>query len=210
MNRMIKILLGFFLTLGLVSELAARNTGSVVEININEEDLEVDYASITNWSRNSQTYFGAGFFNAYDEDGIQNTLYNVTMTQVGYTDLKGVAFGIGVRGVFGLLNGELDIDQDGKESEKEIAALGMRVKLLYTFPLRVKTMLVGTYNYAPKSLSFSEDLERYSEYRVELNIEPIDGGWVYAGMRGIDFKFEHLDDTYTLNKTAYAGIKIFF
>jgi len=208
MNRTIKGLLGLFLILGLTGEAAAREAGSVVEININEEDLEVDYASVTNWSRNSQTYFGAGFFNAYDEDGVQNTLYNVTLTQVGYTDIKGVAFGIGVRGVFGLINEEVNIDGDGKE--KEIAALGMRLKLLYTFPLRVKTMLVGTYNYAPKSLSFSEDLERYSEYRVELNVEPIDGGWVYCGLRGIDFKFEHLDDAYTLNKTAYAGIKIFF
>ena len=208
MNRTIKGLLGLFLILGLTGEVAAREAGSVVEININEEDLEVDYASVTNWSRNSQTYFGAGFFNAYDEDGVQNTLYNVTLTQVGYTDIKGVAFGIGVRGVFGLINEEVNIDGDGKE--KEIAALGMRLKLLYTFPLRVKTMLVGTYNYAPKSLSFSEDLERYSEYRVELNVEPIDGGWVYCGLRGIDFKFEHLDDAYTLNKTAYAGIKIFF
>lgn len=208
MNRTIRTLLGFFLILGLAGDLAARNAGSVVEININEEDLEVDYASVTNWSRNSQTYFGAGFLNAYDDDGIQNTLYNVTLTQVGYTDIKGVAFGIGVRGVFGLLNEEVNID--GNEKEKEVAALGMRLKLLYTFPLRVKTMLVGTYNYAPKSLSFSEDLERYSEYRVELNIEPIDGGWIYGGLRGIDFKFEHLDDTYTLNKTAYAGIKIFF
>ncbi len=208
MNRTIKILLGFFLILGLVSELAARNTGSVVEININEEDLEVDYASVTNWSRNSQTYFGAGFFNAYDDNGIKNTLYNVTLTQVGYTDIKGVAFGIGVRSVFGILNEELNIDGDGKE--KEVAALGMRLKLLYTFPLRVKTMLVGTYNYAPKSLSFSKDLERYSEYRLELNVEPIDGGWVYAGLRGIDFKFETHDEAYTLNKTAYAGIKIFF
>jgi hypothetical protein len=210
MNRTIRTVLVFFLTLGLVSELAARNTGSVVEININEEDLEVDYASVTNWSRNSQTYFGAGFFNAYDSDGIRNTLYNVTLTQVGYTDLKGVAFGIGVRSVFGLLNKELNIDGNEKEKEKEIAALGMRIKLLYTFPLRVKTMLVGTYNFAPKSLSFSPDLERYSEYRVELNIEPIDGGWVYGGVRGIDFKFENRDETYTLNKTAYAGIKIFF
>ena len=208
MNRTIKGLLGLFLTFGLLGEAAARDAGSVVEININEEDLEVDYASVTNWSRNSQTFFGAGFLNAYDEDGIQNTLYNVTLTQVGYTDIKGIAFGIGVRGVFGLINEEVNIDGDGKE--KEVAALGMRVKLLYTFPLRVKTMLAGTYNYAPKSLSFSPDLERYSEYRVELNVEPIDGGWIYCGLRGIDFKFEHLDDAYTLNQTAYAGIKIFF
>jgi len=203
-----KILLGFFLLFGIFSELSAREAGSVAEININEEDLEVDYAAVKNWSRNSQTFFGAGFLNAYDDDGIKNTLYNVTLTQVGYTDIKGVAFGIGVRSVFGLLNEELNIDGDGKE--KEVLALGMRVKLLYTFPLRVKTILSGTYNYAPKSLSFSPDLERYSEYRVELNIEPIDGGWVYAGMRGIDFKFETHDDAYTLNKTAYAGIKIYF
>jgi hypothetical protein len=208
MKKITQALVSLFLLLAFTAQLHAKNGGNVMEININDEDLEIDFASITEWSRNSQTYFGAGAFNAYDADGVKNTLYNVTLTQVGYTDIKGVSFGIGLRGVLGLLNKDLNIG--GNNKEKEVAALGMRLKLLYTFPVRVKTVLAGTYNYAPKSLVFSEDLENYSEYRIELSAEPIDGGWVFAGFRKIDFTFENLDESYTLNQTTYAGIKIYF
>jgi len=198
----------------LLTGLSANNTGSILEVNINNDDLEVDYSSVQSWSRNSQTFYGFGALNAYDNDGIQNTLYNVTLTQVGYTDIKGVGFGIGLRGVFTLLNKDVDpyMDQhpDGKGSEKEVGALGLRMKLTYTFPVRVKTILAGTYNYAPRSLSFTQDLESFTESRVELSAEPIDGGWVYLGYRAIDFSFEDGGGTYALNHKAYGGIKIYF
>lgn len=191
-----------------ISGLAANDTGNILEVNINKDDLEVDMASVKSWSRNSQTFYGFGALSCYDKDDIHNTLYNVTLTQVGYTDIKGVGFGIGLRGVFGLLNSA--VNPYGEDKEKEVGALGLRMKLTYTFPVRVKTILGGTYNYAPKSLAFTQDLESYAESRVELSAEPIDGGWVYLGYRSIAFAFENVSETYELNTKAYGGIKIFF
>jgi len=187
--------------LGLFVQLNAQ-TGNVLDVNINNEDLEVEVASMKTWSRNSFTHYGVAAIKTYDDFDKEMIMYSVTMTQIGYTDLKGVAFGVGLKGVHS------NFDLSG--STQSVSALGVRMKVLYTFPLKIKTIIAGTYNYAPKSLSFSKDLERYTEYRLTLNAEPIDGAWVYAGIRGIEFQFENIDETYTFNKTAFAGIEIYF
>ena len=41
--------------LGLVSQLSARGD-NLIDVNINNEDLELEYTSINEWSRNSQTF----------------------------------------------------------------------------------------------------------------------------------------------------------
>jgi len=189
------------------------NHGNVLEININNDDLEVELAKMKAWSRNSQTFFGAGFLKSYDEDDVENLLYYATLTQVGYTDIRGFSFGIGFRGIYSELDEKANPIKDEK---KNTSALAARAKLLYTLPLRVKTIISATYNYAPKSLCFSNDLTAYREYRLEINAEPIDGGWLYAGLRDIEFEFDDdkvpatRDNTYTLNHAGYVGFKLYF
>lgn len=192
--------------LGLVTQLSARGN-NLIDVNINNEDLEMEYTSINEWSRNSQTYFSAGVLNAYDADDIHHVLYTVTMTQVGLTDLRGVGFGIGFRGVFTVLDEA--VDPYGQNDAREVGALGVRAKVMYTFPIRVKTILSGTVNYGPRSLSVNREMEQYREYRIDVNAEPIDGGWVYAGFRTIEFKFDN-GEVYDLNSKLYVGMKIYF
>jgi hypothetical protein len=205
----------FLLIIGLAVNGFARKGNSVVELNINNDDLELHFATLKKWSRNSQTYFGIGVLSGYDDydydgdDKHEHKLYDATLTQIGYTDIKGISFGVGFKAVYANLD-DLPTDKD-----LDVSAVGLRLKLLYTLPLRVKTIVAGTYNFAPKSLCFSSDLSRYNEYRLEINAEPIDGAWVYAGFREIEFTFEDLavvdgEDTYTFNKAGYFGVKIYY
>ncbi len=206
MNRLIKRTFFLLLILGMTAQLQARGN-NLIDVNINNEDLEVEYTNINAWSRNSQTLFSAGMLNAYDKDDIRHMLYTVTLMQEGLTDLRGVSFGIGFRGVFSMLDEK--VDPYGKNDSHEVGALGVRAKFMYTFPLRVKTILGLTANYGPRSLSINTEMEQYREYRLELSAEPIDGGWIYAGYRGIEFKFDN-DEVYEMNQKLYVGMKIYF
>ena len=104
-----KRIFAFIMLFVLSLSLEARNNGNVLEININSDDLEIELAKMKAWSRNSQTFLGVGFLKAYDDDDIENTMYYATLTQVGYTDLRGFSFGIGFRGIYGQLDKKVNL-----------------------------------------------------------------------------------------------------
>lgn len=192
---------GVFLFLFTFSHLFSQET-NILDVNINNEDLEVEAASLKSWSKNSYTHYSIGALKTYDEQDKGMTAYHASMTQIGYTDLKGISFGVGLKAIQAnfIINDE----------DYSATALGVRLKGVYTFPLKVKTVLTGTYNYAPRSLSFSKDLESYTEYRATIKAEPIDGAWVYLGFRNIEFNFQSVDEKYKFNESAFFGMEIFF
>ena len=57
-----------------------RSGVNILEININNDDLEMEYARVKAFSRNSQTFIGAGFLKSYDDDDIENIIYYATLT----------------------------------------------------------------------------------------------------------------------------------
>ena len=65
-------------------------------------------------------------------------------------------------------------------------------------------------SYAPNVLSFSEEVEKYFAYSLELNIEPINGVKIYTGYRDTDLKYKNKNNKEKLFEEIYGGIKMTF
>ena len=185
-----------FLTLFLLAGLLRADQGLILDMNLNDEDLEAEVSKQHNWSRNSRTFFGGGFLNGTDEYGKQHTMVHAAATHMGLTEIRGFMVGLGAKAIHATLENE------------DVSAFALRGKLFYTLPVKINTILAFTYNYAPKPLSFSE-LTRYSEARLELNFEIIEGGMVYGGWRTIDMELNGNRD-YNFNDAMYLGVKLMF
>ena len=182
------------ISLLLAGSLCARET--ILDMNLNDEDLEAGISQVHNWSKNSKTFFGGGFLNGTDEYGKQHTMIHAEATHMGLTEVRGFMVGLGAKAIHATLD------------DSDAGAFALRGKLFYTLPVKVNTILSASYNYAPKPLSFA-DLTRYSEARLEVNVEVIESGMVYGGWRTIDMEFDGGTD-YNFNDALYLGIKVMF
>ncbi len=198
LNRWVLVLV----TLLSIQHLEA-NKGQVVELNLNDDDLELNIARVKSWSRNSQTYFGAGFLSSYHKESEKKlSMADLTMTHVGITEIPGIGFGLGFKYIYS--------DLDAIIKKREANALAIRLKMMYTLPIVVRSVVGLTVNYAPSSLVFSDNLDRFREYRLELNFEPIEGGWIYFGYRHVGFDFDDRKDEVELSDSTYIGMKLYF
>jgi hypothetical protein len=168
-------------------------------VNINDNDVELNYYSESEYSEYSKIKKGYGGLKAVDEFGDSNTYVHASFSNTGLTDLSGIIFGIGF---------DVSASYIGK-SEKVYTAIGLMVKAGYIFPLSTLTTLIGSISYAPQTLCISEDLENFSDFRIDLEVEVIDGGAVFVGYRDISYNLVNAPD-YTFNQAPYAGFKLQF
>jgi len=175
----------------------------MIDINVNSDDLEVQFNGTKKWSRDSKTIFRGGFLKSYDDRRDESdVIANGGVVHYGYTDVKGLEFGIGLNGVTGTI-------ENGRK-DRDVLALGLRMQLSYVLPFKLKTVVSGIVNYAPRALCFADKMEKYQDYRLELAAEVINGGWLYAGIRDVAFGYEDLKDDYTFNDNAYVGFRFHF
>jgi len=98
---------------------------------------------------------------------------------------------------------------NNNQTNRDATGGAVQIRVAYTLPLIIKTTFSGQGGYAPKSLSFG-DLEQYTELRLQVDAEVIDGGLFYLGYRMIDMEFENNGGSYEFNNAPYLGIKFVF
>lgn len=177
--------------------LLAKN--NMVSLNINSSDIEIGYEKSKQISKSSRLYFGGEYLDAEDEFDKSQTQFSGHIKVIGNTPLRGLAAGIGFRGVIA--------DIDSKSSYTPIA-IPVQAGVIYTLPLALKSHVSGFYSYAPSSLCLS-DSEEFKELRIEAAIEPIEGGMVAVGYRKINYELEKGAE-YELNKSVYVGFRLYF
>ena len=170
-----------------------------VAVNINNDDVEVNYYGESDYSEYSKVKTGFGGLKAVDEFDNSNTYIHASFSNTGLTDLSGIIFGVG----FDISTAYIT------DLKKLYPAVGLMVKGGYILPLSTLTTITGTATYAPKALCLAGDMESFSDFRAEAEVEVIDGGSVYIGYRDIAYSLVDADD-YSFSQTAYAGFKVRF
>lgn len=187
-------------------------------INVNEDDFEIEG---TLDSRNlqalqtSSTIFLADFNFINVEDGEETG--KLIGVGIGATNqLEGAE---GVELTFGVKAIIANVDDDSisvLDDNKWFAALPLMAMVRYSFPplmfnippVSMETKLL----YAPKALSFG-DSNKYSEFRVNADIEMIENIKIYAGYRNIITGFDIGDKdnkNYLFSNGFYGGLKFIY
>jgi hypothetical protein len=107
----------------------------------------------------------------------------------------------------------IDDDDDSEIEDKWFAAVPLMGMIRYTFPplmfnippISLETKIL----YAPKALSFG-DSEKYSEFRVNADIEMIENVKIYTGYRNIITGFDVGDrdnEDYLFSNGFYGGLR---
>jgi hypothetical protein len=188
---------------------------SGVGINVNEDDFEIEG---TLDSRNlqalqtSSTIFLADFNFMNVEDGEETG--KLLGVGVGATNqlegVEGIELTFGAKAI--LANIE-DNNNPKLDDGKWFAAVPLMGMVRYTFPplmFNIPPVSFETkFLYAPKALSFG-DSEKYSEFRVNIDIEMIENIKLYAGYRNIITGFgvgDKDNEDYIFSNGFYGGLK---
>jgi len=183
-----KLLLATFLITG---TLQAENS---IGIDINSDDVEalasVNLNTLTDYANGTTYILDANYLHANGHDllGIgfsgQNTLQGV----------EGLTLAFGLKGVIA----------------NDFLAFPLMAKGVYTLPLidSIPTTSVSvSAAYAPSVLAF-RDGDRYSDFRLEADMEVISNVHVFSGYRNI--KTNYKDADHTFNNSFYGGLKLSF
>jgi len=210
------VLKKFLITSLCTSSLLLAQSGA--GINVNEDDFEIEG---TLDSRNlqalqtSSTIFLADFNFINVEDGEETG--KLIGVGIGATNqLEGAE---GVELTFGVKAIIANVDDDSisvLDDNKWFAALPLMAMVRYSFPplmfnippVSMETKLL----YAPKALSFG-DSNKYSEFRVNADIEMIENIKIYAGYRNIITGFDIGDKdnkNYLFSNGFYGGLKFIY
>ena len=184
-------------------------------INVNEDDFEIEG---TLDSRNlqalqtSSTIFLADFNFMNVEDKHDNG--KLVGAGIGATNklegVQGIELTFGAKAILANIEDDNDpVLDDGKW----FAAVPLMAMIHYTFPplmFNIPTVSIETKAlYAPGALSFG-DSEKYSEFRVNADIEMIENVKLYAGYRNIITGFSVGDkdnEDYIFSNGFYGGLK---
>jgi len=165
-----------------------------LSLNINDEDLELqtelNFNALTDYSSGTTYILGANYLHTNRDD-------LATISFSGENSLQGI---YGLTLAFGLKTVITD----------DFLALPLFAKAVYDLPLIDSiptTSLVTSLAYAPSVLSFS-DAEKYTEFRIEADIEVISNIHIFTGYRTIDTDYETYDKSF--NDSFYGGLKISF
>ena len=180
--------------------LALFSQENLVSLNLNSTDLEAGFERNQPAGGTSRLYYGVEALNAEDEFEDTNVMISGHISVLGLTPVPGLAATIGFKGLVA------PIKVGGKDYT--LSALPVKVGVLYTLPLVIRSHISAHLAYAPKSLALS-DCERYTETRFEAIMEPMEGGMLVLGWRKLEFKPDS-GGTYEFNKSAYVGIRMMF
>jgi hypothetical protein len=182
-------------------------------ININDKDLEIagrlDVGQF-NYSVQPDTVFlGAKYLKGSDQhsDFSHNTngFYELNFLMQKGVPNTALTLGLGVK-----LN-YTQADIAGSTRDFVSIPLGVEARYKLPFDRFVPLYVGGSLYYAPQVLSMS-DADNFLEYRVHLDVEVIQNGYVMIGYRSIDTNYKIDGTTYNenYNHSFYAGFKFRF
>ncbi len=173
---------------------------SMVSLNLNSTDLELNYEHTRPLQGNSRSFMGAEFLSGDDEFDKSQYMLSGYIYAMGLTPVPGLGAMIGFKG------SATRVRVGG--SNENIVAVPVHVGVNYTLPIVLRTHIQATVGFAPKALTFGE-ADKYEEYRFKAVMEPMDGGMVYVGWRSLQFDMG-ASSNYKFNESAFVGIGMVF
>lgn len=169
-------------------------------ININDNDLEVgtkiDLANLSDRVTADTMFLGAKYFYT-DEDKSNVNLY--PFYEANFLMRRNInesfSFGLGIK-----VNHTHDFTSTPLGFE-----IAYHIPETYVVPIYVK----GSIYYATHVLSY-QDADSFAEYRVNLDIEIIEDGFITVGYRKIDTNYKDKRGDVTFDSSFYGGLKIRF
>lgn len=190
----------FFTISILLSQTDISSAAQSLAINLNDRDeVELTFIGESKYSENTTIKNETGVLSALDELDNKNIYAHTGFSNTGLTDIPGIVFGLGID----LAGSYIDKSQDS------YAAVALKLKLGYVLPFRILTTVSGAVSYAPKTLCLSNNINNFSDTRIEIDFDVIDGGTIFVGTRDIKYGIPD-NGTFTLNKSGYGGFKIHF
>ena len=176
------------------------------EININNKDIEaqlrLDMGQFNDQLDPHTTFVGFRYLNAreehsdYDDDPRLYEINALMQREVG--SLQALTLGMGIK---------LDYIDMGSDDFTAIP-LGLEASYRLPFDEFIPLYVGGLIYYAPEVLSF-QDAKQYLEYKVNIDVEIIDNGFITTGYRYIETKYKH-GSSKDLNAAWFIGFKVGF
>jgi len=175
---------------------------NTVEININNTDLELGLAiDMNNISENVEpetVFIGFKFLHADEGHG--------DFTNSSINDFYELSF-LMQRAISDDFEAGLGIKIN---TTKDFTSVPLHGILRYSFDTSIPVYLSGFISYAPPVLSL-QDANKFSEYRVTLDIAVIEGAMISLGYRIINTEYKiPASKDITYNRSAYVGFKFQF
>jgi hypothetical protein len=204
--------------LGLVAVLFVTYSFGSAELNLNSNSI----GALVDWRIHKKGYtnyyLGGRYVNngkvtvgghSFDGDSAKSTLASFNfkmMNQYRYRKHNIQGFGLGM----GMSAEYIDFD----EGSQDFLATPLRLYGNMQFDYRISFDI--DLAYAPEMLTFQDGVE-YSELKAKFNFRVIDNGYVFAGFRHIQAKYDYTDDndqdqkyTVKLDRDIFGGFKIVF
>jgi len=175
------------------------------EININNKDLEVgakiDMGQFNNTTEPNTVFLNARYLHGSDShsDFTSSQMHDygevgfLMKREIGDSDLS---VGLGVK----------------VNHTKKFTTIPLGLEGTYKLPanLPVTLFLNGEFYYAPEVLSM-EDAKDFLAYRISLDVEVIENGFITAGFRKLDTNYDNNSlGNNNYNQSVYAGFKFSF
>ncbi len=177
------------------------------EININDKDLEVgaklDLGQFNSTVEPDTTFVGFTYLNGDEQNSeIQrdiNGYLEANFLMRREIQDSGVTFGIGLKANY------------TKANDYSFMSIPLGLELGYRIPTAIPVSLNAKIYYAPESLSIL-DADSFLEYRLDVNIEIIERGFIVLGYRNIDTNYDvsGISSNLNYNSSAYFGFKFAF
>lgn len=176
------------------------------ELNINNKDIEaqarLDMGQFNHQVDPHTTFIGMRYLSSskdhsdYHKDPQLFELNALLQKEV--SSLPALRLGIGVRYEY------VDVD------DVDFSAIPLGVEVAYRLPSEdfIPMHLGGSFYYSPEVLSFG-DAKHYLEYKINLDFEIIDNGFITIGYRHIDTRYQ-AGNSENLNAGFLFGFKVFF
>jgi len=176
------------------------------EININNKDIEaqlrLDMGQFNEQLDPHTAFVGFRYINADEDHGDYHKkpkLYEINaLMQREVGSVQALTLGIGMK--FDYIN----------MGNGDFTALPLGMEATYRLPFDefIPLYVGGVLYYAPEVLSF-QDARRYIEYKINIDAEIIDNGFITTGYRYIETKYEG-SGAKDLNAAWFIGFKIHF
>jgi len=174
------------------------------ELNLNDKDLEVgvkfDMGQFNDNVEPNTMFVGGKFMDAdashSDDTPLELEQYaEINFLMMREIEGKGIKIGMGAK-----LN-----------YTKDYSTLPLGLELTYKVPgVELMPMhLNASVYHAPEVLSFI-DANSYFEYRVSVDLELIENGFLTVGYRSMNTNYQTVVDDLNYNATGYFGFKISF
>lgn len=168
-----------------------------VDVNTNNADYELAANKHHKFDKFSNLISSIGYLKSEDEfKNNQEMLYLQTLA-INTKPIDRWTFAAGAK----LFKASVE--------NSNVIGIPLKIKAFYHIPLKRKAYLALSYLYAPSFLVFSDEILKYDEIELDMNLAIKKDILLYLGARNIKFTRDSKTN-YEFSNAGYIGVRYFF